>query len=206
MKYKYYSLYTLLWLALVIQSCVSLTSSQNNSTDRTLLKKSLSNEVDMTQEDNRDTAEMQNSAQIYNLLGRLHSLQNKARECESHLNAESAAAATTESQAKSWYCHVEGSRNKFHFCLCSYSYDCGETQNLYFSRGYAQRMRKANRLLNVSRGADLQCERFLKSMYKDQKWSCSLFKNQNSTVADEEIYCKCGYEATCQHERVVDFF
>lgn len=198
MKCKLYPLYTFIWLSLVIQRCVSLTSSHS-----TILKKSLSNEVDVAQENNRDTAKMQNSAQIYNLLGRLHSLQNKARGCESHLNAESAAA---ESQAKSWFCHVEGSRNKFHFCLCSYSYDCGETQNLYFSRDYARRMRKANRLLNVSRGADLQCERFLSSMYKDQKWSCSLFKNQNSTVADEEVYCRCGYEATCQHERVVDFF
>ena len=141
-----------------------------------------------------------NAPHIYKVLDRLRlqALAGKARECESHLRAEANAS-------RDWRCHVHAAGER-HFCLCGFEYACGATQRLFLSREYAARSRKANRLLNVRRGADWQCEQVLASSGRPAAWTCALFSNANATSAHEQLYCKCAYQDTCLHERVVDFF
>ena len=144
-----------------------------------------------------DEGSAADAPQIYKALERLPTLESKARACESQLSAEAAS--------RNWRCRVHGAAER-HFCLCSFEYACGATQRLFFSREYSARIRQANRLLNVGRGADWQCEQFLARSVRPAAWTCALFSNANATSAREQLYCKCAYQDTCQHERVVDLF
>ena len=147
-----------------------------------------------------------NVLQINDLVSKLLNYSSKqienlrAKVCITNLNSES---------NKNWTCTVEYQRvNNIKtplFCMCSYSYECSETKKLYMSNDYSKNLRKSNQLANLTRGADYQCESTLNQL-ENKTWNCSLFKNKHFKLANEAIYCKCLYQKTCFHERVVDFY
>lgn len=110
---------------------------------------------------------------------------------------------------KDWNCEIEYNTNEDKkeelFCFCSNEYECGEKKKLLMSVSYSRKLRKKNRVMNLNRGADYQCEIGLKA--KDNKqWSCKLFRNKHALNLNEKIICQCSYKKKCIQERIVDFY
>ena len=126
-------------------------------------------------------------------------ISNQAK-CEINLKSDT---------VKDWKCDIEYSTNEdikvALFCFCSNEYDCGEEKRLLMSVNYSRKIRRKNRLMNLNRGADYQCEMGLKAV-DSQKWSCKLYKNKHTLNIHEKIVCKCSYKKKCLQERIVDFY
>jgi hypothetical protein len=128
----------------------------------------------------------------------------KINECISNLIAE---------DGKNWTCSIEYKKikkiRKPMYCACSYKYECGRSKRIYLSEDYALSLKNLNKLVNINRGADLQCEQTLTAFEKKQ-WTCRLFRKkgikEKSNSKNESVYCKCSFKELCKHERIVDFY
>lgn len=117
-----------------------------------------------------------------------------------------------------WKCKMEHKRKKPFYCSCSYEYDCTseEIKNssrskfiFYFSTQLLKEIKIKNKLNNINRGADYQCEIALNRDEKPNQinassWKCSILRNKNkSIISDEEFYCECFYRSTCVKDQII---
>jgi hypothetical protein len=111
-------------------------------------------------------------------------------------------------EEKKWVCKTiqDKETNQPLLCSCSHQYDCSETKQFYFSSKYKDEIQIKNKLMNVNRGADFQCERYLrKSTFTN--WTCKIKKRLTETTnEDEEYFCECLHQKSCTHDRYVDFY
>jgi hypothetical protein len=111
-------------------------------------------------------------------------------------------------EEKNWACKTIQDKvtNKPLLCSCSHQYDCSETKEFYFSSKYKDEIQLKNKLMNVNRGADFQCEKYLKKS-TFANWTCRIKKKQTETSNEEEEYfCECLHQKTCTHDRYVEFY
>jgi hypothetical protein len=123
---------------------------------------------------------------------------SKEHDCEVQLKNET---------NQTWTCSVEYN-NEIEtpaFCYCSRDYDCKQEELIYMTKKYAFNIRRRNKLNNIDRGADYQCELILNESLDGNKqpWTCEMYRK----VSDiGEVYCRCTSHKTCQQERIVDFY
>jgi hypothetical protein len=149
---------------------------------------------------------------------------NKIQEIGSFINKEKACAHSLKLEDnKDWQCKLKyqkwktQSNNKNYnqswfkkplFYVCSYEYDCNlENEKFFFSFDYLVKLKNQNKLKNIDRGPDHQCEKLLKKQ-THRVWSCSLKEEFKSNLLDnnDEYYCDCFYQNKCKHQRFVDLF
>ena len=133
----------------------------------------------------------------------------KENECAENLKREN---------GKDWQCRLKYAKSstksssssrgerKPLFFNCLYEYDCDpENQRFYFSLNYLRKLRAENRLKNIDRGPDYQCERLLRKQ-TSRLWTCSLREEVNSNMLDKNdvFYCDCYFQNKCKHQRLVD--
>ena len=129
--------------------------------------------------------------------------ENVAEKCIKNLKFED----QLKNQERNWTCNVIQDKvtNIALLCSCSYEYGCQETKEFHFSFKYNKEIQAKNRLMNVHRGADFQCERILKKTTSND-WSCNIEKNENPSTQDDQYYCKCFYQKKCRHDRYVELY
>lgn len=121
-----------------------------------------------------------------------------------------------------WKCKMEYKKKKPFYCSCSSRYDCTseEIKNssrskfiFYFSAQLLKEIKMKNKLNNINRGADYQCE---VALNRDEKpieqnhliirnsWKCSILRNKNkSNIKDEEFFCECFYKSSCSKHQII---
>ena len=122
---------------------------------------------------------------------------------ESILNEIDCSNYLKQKDGNYWVCKMEFKKNKPHYCSCNYQYDCStnnENFKFYFSSRLLKEIKIKNKLNNINRGADYQCEIALNNNNKNL-WKCSIIRNKNkSKLIDEEFYCECFYKKTCTND------
>jgi hypothetical protein len=130
----------------------------------------------------------------------------KAKKCVENLKLEDKVNNFT---VKNWSCKIVNQKNVKDvqplLCSCSYDYQCDGNEKIFFSLEYNQNLLRQNKLKNVHRGADFQCENYLVKKTK-KKWSCHIKNNQNATMPEEESYCDCLNKSVCKSDRLVEFY
>jgi hypothetical protein len=121
-----------------------------------------------------------------------------------------------------WKCKMEYKRKKPFYCSCSSRYDCTSEEmknssrskfNFYFSAQLLKEIKIKNKLNNINRGADHQCEVALNrdelpieqnNLVISNSWKCSILRNKNkSMIKDEEFFCECFYRSSCSKDQII---
>ena len=130
---------------------------------------------------------------------------SKARKCIENLKLEDKINNFT---AKNWSCKIVNQKKVKDIpllCSCSYDLQCDESERIFFSSDFNQNLMSQNKLKNVYRGADFQCENYLINK-TNKKWLCQIKQNLNATKLEEENYCDCLSKNVCKSERLVEFY
>ena len=113
------------------------------------------------------------------------------------------------STEKNWKCRIKNKKSLF--CFCFYNYECNEFQKFFFSFNYNQHFWEVNRMNNIERGAEYQCENFLRNITK-KYWICETketqkiinFDDKSSKEDNQRFFCECMHKRMCTFNRLVD--
>jgi len=128
---------------------------------------------------------------------------------ESILNESDCSNYLKNKDGNHWICKMEYKKDKPYYCSCYYQFVCStnnENFKFYFSSNLLKEIKIKNKLNNIIRGADYQCEIALNNNNNNNLWKCSIVRNKNkSKLIDEEFYCECFYKKTCSKEQFLFF-